>query len=122
MKLLNTAVAIAALGMLSACTTASIKATNVNTKVTGTLNAGFQEPIAEIVYNGKTYRGLWRESAASAEQRALASYPHRRHLINISADLLANDGGVLRCAGLTHALKGELTCKSGDDTLEVSMY
>jgi hypothetical protein len=116
-----TAVAIAALGTLSACTTASIKATNPSLQLVGTFNAGLQTRKAEIVYNGKTYRGFWQQSAASAEQFALSSYPHRRHLINISADLLADDGTILRCTGLSHALKGELTCKSEDETLKVLM-
>lgn len=121
MKYLTWSITIPVLLGLSACTTTAIKATNSSAALAGTLKTGLQEHGAELVYNGKTYRGAWRESAVSSEQVAQVSYPHRKHLTNIFLDLAASDGSELKCSGLTHGMQGDLTCNVDGRILAVRL-
>lgn len=107
---------------LAGCSTVQMSSIASNDGVTGTLKVGLQERDAEVVFNGKTYRGVWQESAASPEQLGQSSYPHRKHLANIALDLTASDGSSLKCRGLAHSMQGELTCAVNGKVLKASLH
>lgn len=111
-----------ALVALVGCSTVHMGTITANEGAKGTLKIGLQERDAEVVFDGKTYRGVWQELAASPEQLAQSSYPHRKHLTNIALDLTASDGSVLKCRGLTHAMQGELACAIDGKVQKVSLH
>jgi len=122
MKRLIAFTTMLALVGLAGCSTVHLGTVASNDGVQGTLKIGLQERDAELAFNGKTYRGVWQELAASPEQLAQSSYPHRKHLTNIALDLTASDGSVLKCRGLTHAMQGELACAIDGKVQKVSLH
>lgn len=122
MKRLKAFLTILFLVELSGCSTVHLTTANQSDGVTGTLKVGLQERDAEVVFDGKIYRGVWRESAASPAQLAQSSYPHRKHLINIALDLTTSNGSLLKCWGLTHAMQGALACAVDGKVLNVSLH
>lgn len=121
MKHLTLSLALPVLMGLPACTTTKIESNSPSVALIGTLRTGLQEHWAELVYNGNTYRGVWRESAATAGQLAQVAYPHRKHLMQLSLDLSASDGNAISCTGLTHGMQGDLTCDVNGSVLKVTL-
>lgn len=94
--------------------TGRLASTTPGTPVDGTLVRDGQEPYrVEIVVDGKIYRGQWCGEAATPEQKAAVSYPHRKHLERVQTTLTADDGAALACSWLTVATEGTGSCTDG---------
>ena len=65
-----------ALGLSACSSTGTLQSPRSDAKVSGTITRGFIEPHrVEVSLDGKTYRGEWRTSDPSKEQKAATTYP-----------------------------------------------
>ena len=64
----------------------------------------------EVSLDGKTYRGEWRTSDPSKEQKAATTYPHRKHVGQVQSTLKADDGSTVDCRWLAHGDTAEGAC------------
>lgn len=106
-----------ALGLSACSSTGTLQSPQADTKVNGTLTRGLVEPHRiEINLDGKIYRGEWRTSDPTKEQKAETSYPHQKHIGQVRSTLKASDGGVLDCQWDTHGDAAEGNCTTGGRT------
>lgn len=110
-----------ALLSLSACSTGTIMPAKGESKIAGTIKQGFQAREAEITLNGKVYRGKWVSEDPSKEQIAQTTFPHRKHISQISMDLKADDGSKMLCKGPVHSQEGDLTCTADGKDYPVTL-
>lgn len=112
MKTLNSLlIAGLTLGLGACASTTTLQSTDGN--VSGKLSRNLIEPHqVEVTLDGKAYRGDWRTSAPSKEQRQTAGFPHQKHIGQVNATLKADDGGILNCRWQTHGDQAEGTCTS----------
>ncbi len=106
---------------IAACTTIDVAQTKGDEKITGSIKAGLQSHVAEIGLNGKLYRGNWIAGEPTREQIAQTSYPHRKHLSEVSLDMTAEDGSKMSCKGLAHGLEGDLVCTANGKDYSVAL-
>jgi len=97
---------------LSACSSTRTLQTPISdVKVSGTVTRGLVEPHrVEVSLDGKTYRGEWRTGDPTKEQKAAATYPHRKHIGQVQSTLKADDGSTLDCRWQTHGDIAEGAC------------
>ena len=94
-----------ALGLSACSSTGTLQSPRSDAKV------GFIEPHrVEVSLDGKTYRGEWRTSDPSKEQKAATTYPHRKHVGQVQSTLKADDGSTVDCRWLAHGDTAEGAC------------
>lgn len=111
---------IALLG-IAGCSTVDVAQTKGDEKIAGSIKAGLQSHVAEISLNGKSYHGNWIADEPTREQIAQTSYPHRKHVSQISLDMMAEDGSKMSCKGLAHGLAGDIVCTSNGKDYSVTL-
>jgi hypothetical protein len=101
--------------LLAGCTSiGTINSSDPENKICGTLQSGLLAGhSAEVNLDGKAYRGKWKADYPTADQKAAATYPHKKHLNQLYLDLTANDGSLMVCRGPTDGLVGNLICTTG---------
>ena len=100
--------------VLSACSsTGTLQSAQPENKISGTVKRGAFEPHqVEVTLDGKTYRGEWRTSAPTTEQRAAAGLPHQYHVKQVRSTLRSDDGKQLDCQWQTHGESAEGACRA----------
>lgn len=106
-----------ALGLSACASTVSMQSPRADAKASATVTRGLFEPyLVEVSIDGKIYRGEWRTSDPTKEQKAATSYPHLKHVGQVRTRVTADDGSTLDCRFQTHGDTAEGTCSgSGHD-------
>ena len=106
---------------LAACSTGNIVQSMGDARISGTMKQGLQAHVAEITLNGKVYRGEWVSEGPTPEQKESISYPHKKHVSQLTINLKADDGNAMVCKGLAHGLAGDLLCTAGGKEYPVTL-
>jgi hypothetical protein len=107
--------------LMSACSTGTIAPAKGESKITGSIKQGLQAKEAEITLDGKLFRGKWVSEDPSKEQLAQTTFPHKKHVSQISMDLTAGDGSKMVCKGKMHGKEGDLTCTADGKDYPVTL-
>ena len=100
-----------ALGLSACASTVSMQTPRADAKASATVTRGLFEPyLVEVKLDGKTYRGEWRTSDPTKEQKAATTYPHLKHIGQVRSTLTADDGSTLDCRFQTHGETAEGSC------------
>ena len=100
-----------ALGLSACASTVSMQSSRADAKASATVTRGLFEPyLIEVSIDGKIYRGEWRTSDPTKEQKAATTYPHLKHIGQVQSKLTADDGSTLDCRFQTHGETAEGSC------------
>jgi predicted exporter len=112
----------ALIALLAGCTSTGTIQSKSGDPISGTLTRRPLEPHqVEVTLNDKLYRGEWRTTSPSLEQRAETPLPHRLHIGRVETTLRAVDGATLACSWQTDSGRGEGTCTQGGRDYPVTL-
>jgi len=96
---------------LSACSIGVLQSPQADMKISGTVKRNlFQPDEIEVNLDGKIYRGEWRTDFPSPEQKNAVTYPHFKHIAQVTSILKADDGDTLDCHWETHVKEAKGVC------------